>query len=132
MVCKKEPPHYWAEVAVSPNGKALALVDRGGNIWGGSVDFKVCPLFNANADNSVGCCFISRNVRRNLTSNQPPRFSKCSGMYLLMHVLHVLTYVMFRGGKDFFVIVMEKLMFVKGTGKHWCKYPQNTDTHSPL
>lgn len=30
-----------------------------------------------------------------------------------------------RGGKDFFVIVFEKLMFVKGTGKHWCKYPHS-------
>lgn len=29
----------------------------------------------------------------------------------------------FRGGKDFFVLVLEQLMFVKGTGKHWCKYP---------
>ena len=28
-----------------------------------------------------------------------------------------------RGGKDFFVLVLEQLMFVKGTGKHWCKYP---------
>ena len=28
-----------------------------------------------------------------------------------------------RGGKDFFVIIMDKLMFVKGTAKHWCKYP---------
>ena len=32
--------------------------------------------------------------------------------------------VLCRGGKDFFVIVMQKLMFVKGTGKHWCKYPE--------
>ena len=29
-----------------------------------------------------------------------------------------------RGGKDFFVLVFEQLMFVKGTGKHWCKYPK--------
>jgi hypothetical protein len=27
------------------------------------------------------------------------------------------------GAKDFFVLVMEKLIFVKGFGKHWCKYP---------
>ena len=30
-----------------------------------------------------------------------------------------------RGSKDFFVIVMDRLMFVKGPGKHWCKYPTN-------
>ncbi len=28
-----------------------------------------------------------------------------------------------RGGKDFFVLVMDQLMFVKGFDKHWCKYP---------
>jgi len=39
-----------------------------------------------------------------------------------MHV-SVYTYVWCRGSKDFFVIVMDRLMFIKGTGKHWCKYP---------
>ncbi len=42
MTCKKESPIYWAEIAISMNGKAAALVDRGGYIWGGSSDFKVC------------------------------------------------------------------------------------------
>ena len=41
VVCKKDPPLYWAEVAVSLNGKAVALIDKGGYIWGGSPDFKV-------------------------------------------------------------------------------------------
>ena len=35
-----------------------------------------------------------------------------------------------RGGKDFFVLVLEQLMFVKGTGKHWCKYPTCVHIHS--
>ena len=41
VVCKKEPPIYWATVAISPMGKAAALVDREGFVWGGSTDFKV-------------------------------------------------------------------------------------------
>ena len=41
VVCKKESAPYWAEIAVSMDGKALALVDKGGYLWGGSSDFKV-------------------------------------------------------------------------------------------
>lgn len=41
VVCKKEPPIYWIEVAISPTGKAAALVDREGYMWGGTPDFKV-------------------------------------------------------------------------------------------
>ncbi len=36
-----------------------------------------------------------------------------------------------RGGKDFFVLVMDQLMFVKGYDKHWCKYP-NSNTVNAL
>lgn len=39
--CQKSPPLYWVEVAVSLNGKAIALVDQEGYLWGGSTDFKV-------------------------------------------------------------------------------------------
>lgn len=44
VVCRKDPPHYWVEVAVSPTGKAIALVDKTGNMWGGSTDFKVSAV----------------------------------------------------------------------------------------
>ena len=40
VMCK-DPPHHWVEVAVSPTGKAIAMVDRNGMMWGGSTDFKV-------------------------------------------------------------------------------------------
>lgn len=40
-MCKKESSLYWAEIAVSMDGKALALVDKSGYLWGGSSDFKV-------------------------------------------------------------------------------------------
>ena len=40
-MCRKESPVYWVEVAVSLNGRAVALVDRDGYLWGGSSDFKV-------------------------------------------------------------------------------------------
>ena len=26
---------------------------------------------------------------------------------------------------DYFVLVIDRIMFVKGLGKHWCKYPMN-------
>ena len=42
ITCKKESPVHWVDVAVSTNGKAVALVDREGYLWGGSSDFKVC------------------------------------------------------------------------------------------
>ena len=38
---KKEPPLHWAEIAVSVDGKAVALVDKAGYLWGGTPDFKV-------------------------------------------------------------------------------------------
>lgn len=38
---------YWAEIAVSVDGKAVALVDKGGYLWGGTSDFKVICLFIA-------------------------------------------------------------------------------------
>lgn len=41
VICRKESPLYWVEVAVSLNGRAVALVDRDGYLWGGSSDFKV-------------------------------------------------------------------------------------------
>ena len=41
VVCKKESSLYWAEIAVSMDGKAVALVDKSGYLWGGSADFKV-------------------------------------------------------------------------------------------
>jgi len=41
VVCKKESPLYWVEMAISLNGRAIALVDRDGYLWGGSSDFKV-------------------------------------------------------------------------------------------
>jgi len=41
VVCKKEAPIYWINVAISPTGKAAALVDREGYMWGGTPDFKV-------------------------------------------------------------------------------------------
>ena len=41
VMCRKESPVYWVEVAVSLNGRAVALVDRDGYLWGGSSDFKV-------------------------------------------------------------------------------------------
>lgn len=90
VVCKKDPPLYWAEVAVSLNGKAVALIDKGGYIWGGSPDFKICET----------------------------EFDLQSGAKVQQ---------MQWGGKDFFVLVMDRLMFVKGFSKHWCKYP----LHSP-
>ena len=31
----------WAEIAVSVDGKAVALVDKAGYLWGGTPDFKV-------------------------------------------------------------------------------------------
>lgn len=87
VVCKKELP-YWIKIAISPTGKAVALVDREGYMWGGSTDFKVCET----------------------------EFDLQTGSGLKIHQMEW-------GGKDFFVIVMQKLMFVKGTGKHWCKFP---------
>lgn len=41
VMCRKESPLYWVEVAVSLNGRAVALVDKDGYLWGGSSDFKV-------------------------------------------------------------------------------------------
>ena len=41
VVCKKEPPILWADIAVSMDGRALALVDKTGYLWGGSSDLKV-------------------------------------------------------------------------------------------
>jgi len=41
VVCKKESSLYWAEIAVSMDGKAVALVDKSGYLWGGNSDFKV-------------------------------------------------------------------------------------------
>ena len=41
VTCKKEGPIHWVDVAVSTNGRAVALVDREGYLWGGSADFKV-------------------------------------------------------------------------------------------
>jgi hypothetical protein len=86
MTSKKEQQMLWAEIAVSVDGKAVALVDRGGYLWGGTPDFKTCE------------------TEMDLQS---------SARVLAMEW----------GAKDFFVLVMEKLIFVKGFGKHWCKYP---------
>lgn len=44
ITCKKESPAHWVDVAVSTNGRAVALVDKEGYLWGGSSDFKVNPL----------------------------------------------------------------------------------------
>lgn len=41
IACKKESPVHWVDVAVSTNGRAVALVDKEGYLWGGSSDFKV-------------------------------------------------------------------------------------------
>ena len=41
VTCKKESPLYWAEIAVSIDGKAVGMVDKGGYLWGGTPDFKV-------------------------------------------------------------------------------------------
>jgi hypothetical protein len=41
MTSKKEQQMLWAEIAVSVDGKAVALVDRGGYLWGGTPDFKI-------------------------------------------------------------------------------------------
>ena len=41
ITSKKEPPLHWAEIAVSVDGKAVALVDKAGYLWGGTPDFKV-------------------------------------------------------------------------------------------
>ena len=41
IICKKDPPMLWAEIAVSVDGKAVALVDKAGYLWGGTPDFKV-------------------------------------------------------------------------------------------
>ena len=37
---KKESTH-WTQIAVSVDGKAVSLVDKGGYLWGGTPDFKV-------------------------------------------------------------------------------------------
>ena len=42
VTCKKDGSIHWVDVAVSTNGRAVALVDREGYLWGGSSDFKVC------------------------------------------------------------------------------------------
>ncbi|CAI8030177.1 Vacuolar protein sorting-associated protein 16 homolog, partial [Geodia barretti] len=86
LTSKKDPSVYWAEIAVSVDGKAVALVDKGGYLWGGTSDFKTCE------------------TEMDLQS---------TAKVLAMEW----------GAKDFFVLVMEKLIFVKGFGKHWCKYP---------
>ncbi|XP_064405910.1 vacuolar protein sorting-associated protein 16 homolog isoform X2 [Halichondria panicea] len=83
--CKKGGSLCWVELAVSPNGKAVALVDQDGYLWGGSSDFKVCET----------------------------EFDLQSRSRVLQ---------LQWGGKDFFVLVMDQLMFVKGFDKHWCKY----------
>ena len=41
VTSKKDPQIYWAEIAVSVDGKAVAMVDKGGYLWGGTPDFKV-------------------------------------------------------------------------------------------
>ena len=38
---KDTSPIHWAKIAVSMDGKAVALVDKGGYLWGGTPDFKV-------------------------------------------------------------------------------------------
>jgi len=86
VVCKKESPLYWVEMAISLNGRAIALVDRDGYLWGGSSDFKICET----------------------------EFDLQSTSKVLQ---------MQWGGKDFFVLIMDRIMFVKGFGRHWCKYP---------
>ena len=65
-------------------------------------------------------------MKQNLISNQLLECSKWNGEKgdnLLLLITSKCDLPQ-RGGKDFFVLVLEQLMFVKGTGKHWCKYPE--------
>ncbi len=69
-------------MAVSPNGKAIALVDHDGYLWGGSSDFKVRP--NKMVYIKMSCVFNVhdyRCVRQNLIFNQSLKFFNYSGMY---------------------------------------------------
>lgn len=72
VVCKKDSPHYWAEVAISPTGKAVALVDRDGYLWGGSIDFKVSSSssYNPFPNNPFFPFPNLRCAKLNLTSKQ--------------------------------------------------------------
>lgn len=57
-MCKKEAPIYWINIAISPTGKAAALVDREGFIWGGTPDFKVKGI---RREKHVYVCVRKRN-----------------------------------------------------------------------
>lgn len=41
VTSKKDPQIQWAGIAVSVDGKAVAMVDKAGYLWGGTPDFKV-------------------------------------------------------------------------------------------
>ncbi|KAL5473503.1 hypothetical protein EMCRGX_G027993 [Ephydatia muelleri] len=86
--CGKKSAACWMEVAVTLNGKAVALFDREGYMWAGTTDFK------------------SSDTEFDLQLKQK-----------------VARVQMQWGEMDYFVLVIDRIMFVKGLGKHWCKYP---------
>ncbi len=146
VVTRKDPPHYWAEVAISPSGSAVALATKGGFLWGGSTDFKVSKtspesktarwvLASSTWPDWRYNLFL-RFVRLSLICSLRQKSSRCSGelkwtasfpLYvatpavLTTSIHNVQQFFSHRGGKDFFVVVVEKMMFAKGTGKHWTK-----------
>ena len=64
-------------------------------------------------------------MRQSLIFRLNLKFDKWNGNILHNLVLVVLKYnkcSIYRGGKDFFVVILEGMIFVKGTGKHWSKY----------
>ena len=56
VMCRKESPLYWVEVAVSLNGRAVALVDKDGYLWGGSSDFKVSRASSSYCASCTSLC----------------------------------------------------------------------------
>ena len=82
VLCKKDPPYYWVEVAISTTGKAAALVDKNGYMWGGSSDFRVSLmplLFNGGGE---GVRKLSKPHSRELNE----RVHVYIYMYVCMHV----------------------------------------------
>ena len=50
VICKKDGPLCWANMAVSLDGRAVALVDKEGYLWGGSSDFRVMIIIFFSSD----------------------------------------------------------------------------------